>query len=192
MQIHVTLDPAKGERVGALFLNPGGSGFGAEDMVRGLRQFGPPDLTDNSDLVGVDPRGTGKSNPIACNDDEADAVRSLSDQPDDLDAHIADFSNLAAECERTCGTAIGSVHATLFPDSIRTMVLDAVVPTDPVDGTNESHAAGVEEALVKLDTSCELWLDCPLNAVGLLTAIEEGSIGDLDTRTFANAISPLF
>jgi pimeloyl-ACP methyl ester carboxylesterase len=235
--IHVTRHVATGERVGTLFVNPGGPGFGAEEMVGGLGQFGPPPLTEAFDLVGIDPRGTGKSGEIDCNaDDEADAARRLSYEPEDVDAFIADFVDLAETCEQkygaeylaslttenaardiesvrialgdeplsyygaSYGTAIGSVYATLFPDSVRAMVLDAAVPTDPGDGTYETLAAGYEDALVKLDTSCGLWEDCPLHNEGLLSTIDdvrqtledEGTIGSLDAATFNAAVGALF
>lgn len=235
--IHVTRHVATAERVGTLFVNPGGPGFGAEQMVRGLGQFGPPPLTQAFDLVGIDPRGTAKSGEIDCNDDDqADAVRRLTYEPEDVDAFIADFVDLAETCEQkygaeylaslttenaardietvrvalgdepltyygaSYGTAIGSVYATLFPDSVRAMVLDAAVPTDPADGTYEKLAAGYEDALVKLDASCELWEDCPLHEEGLLSTIDdvrqmleaEGNIGNLDAATFNAAVGALF
>ncbi|MEM9748076.1 MAG: alpha/beta fold hydrolase [Actinomycetota bacterium] len=236
VEVHVTRQEARGERVGTLFLNPGGPGFGAEDMVRGIGQFGPPALVDSFDLIGIDPRGTGRSGAIDCNtDDDADALRRLSFGPTDLDEYLVDFEELAATCEAnydtgylasittvnaardmesvrialgdepldylgaSYGTAIGSVYATMYPDSIRTMILDAAVPTDPVDGTFESRAAEVEQALVRLDTSCDLWLDCPVRDVGFLAAIEQvratleadGNIGNLDATTFNSAINLL-
>ncbi|MEM9039876.1 MAG: alpha/beta fold hydrolase [Actinomycetota bacterium] len=236
VEIHVTRQEARGERVGTLFLNPGGPGFGAEDMVRGIGQFGPPPLSDSFDLIGLDPRGTGRSGAIDCNtDDDADALRQLSFGPTDLDEYLLDFENLAATCEAnydpeylaslttvnaardmesvrialgaepldyfgaSYGTAIGSVYATMYPDSIRTMILDAAVPTDPIDGTFESRAAEIEQALVRLDTSCDLWLDCPVSDVGFLEAIDQvrttleadGNIGNLDAATFNAAIGLL-
>ncbi|MEM9035571.1 MAG: alpha/beta fold hydrolase [Actinomycetota bacterium] len=236
VQIHITRQEASGERIGTLFLNPGGPGFGAEDMVRGLGQFGPPPVVEAFDLIGIDPRGTGRSGPIDCNtDDAADELRKLSFDDADLDEYIEDFRDLAATCEErydlgylaslttvnaardmesvrlalggeplnfygaSYGTAIGSVFATMYPDSIRTMVLDAAVPTDPADGTFESRAAEVELALTRLDTSCDLWLDCPVADVGLLEAIDEiaetleteGSIGNLDHARFNAAIGAL-
>ena len=64
VDIHITRQQAGGERVGTLFVNPGGPGFGAEDMVRGIGRFGPPPVTEAFDLIGIDPRGDG---PERCN-----------------------------------------------------------------------------------------------------------------------------
>ncbi len=236
VDVHVTRQKAGGERIGTLFVNPGGPGFGAEDMVRGIGRFGPPPLTDAFDLIGIDPRGTGRSGAIDCNsDDETDALRHLSFGPTDLDEYIADFEDLAATCSSeydadylaslttvnaardmesvrialggeplsyygaSYGTAIGSVFATMYPDSVRSMVLDAAVPTDPADGTFESRAEEIDQALVRLDTSCDLWLDCPVRDVGFLEAIEavratleaDGNIGNLDATTFNEATGVL-
>lgn len=236
VQIHVTRVAAGGDRIGNLFLNPGGPGVGSEDFIRGVGGAGSLSWTDRFDLVGIDNRGTGRSNAIDCNDDDlADAERFLTYQPEDVDAYIADFTELAAACDSaydveylaslttenaardmetvrlalggeslnfyggSYGTVIGSVYATMFPDSIRSMVLDAAAPTDPEDGTFVARAAGFNDALVKLDTSCALWAACPLGDVGLIDAIDQvaamleadGNIGDLDAQTFGQVMGLL-
>ncbi|MFW2383911.1 MAG: alpha/beta fold hydrolase, partial [Acidimicrobiales bacterium] len=228
-----------GDRVGSLFMNPGGPGFGAEDMIKGLSQFGPPPLTESFDLVGIDPRGTGKSRAIDCNSDWLDdtLVQLTPDDgfADDVDLYVEDFKEMAAECNAeygvdylasittenaardietvrialgdeplnfvgySYGTAIGSVYATLFPDAIRSMVLDGAVPTNPEVGDLDTFGANVEAALVHLDESCNRWSACPVGDVGLLKAIEivrnqleeNGSIGPLQPHEFEAAVGTM-
>ncbi|HET6153846.1 MAG TPA: alpha/beta hydrolase [Marmoricola sp.] len=59
-------DPS--ERVGSLVVNPGGpGGSGLEYAAGGAKQFGKQ-LADHYDIVGFDPRGVGKSDPLKCVD----------------------------------------------------------------------------------------------------------------------------
>jgi len=235
-EIHVTLHQARGERIGAIFLNPGGPGGSVEDMVKGISNFGPPPLSDRFDIVGVDPRGTGKSTPVLCNDNWMDDVeRGISVEDglvDDIDAFLEDFDEMATTCEErygvdylaslttenaardietvrialggeplnylgySYGTAIGSVYATLFPNSIRSMVLDGAVPNAPASNTVELRGEHLEQALLQLDRSCELWDACPVGDAGLLESIETvraqlragDSLEPLSLLTFEKAI----
>lgn len=68
--------PARGERIGSLFLNPGGPGGPGMSMAAtGATTLADSPLTENFDLIGFDPRGVGASMPaIDCfTDEEADA-----------------------------------------------------------------------------------------------------------------------
>ncbi len=51
-------------RIGALFVNPGGPGASAIDLVRDLPL--PDALTEVFDIVGVEPRGTERATPVRC------------------------------------------------------------------------------------------------------------------------------
>jgi pimeloyl-ACP methyl ester carboxylesterase len=57
-------DPSK--RIGSLFLNFGGPGGSAADIVEALGAALFPVLNARFDIVGVDPRGTGGSVPVDC------------------------------------------------------------------------------------------------------------------------------
>lgn len=48
-----------------LFVNPGGPGVSADWMAPGLA-FAEPQLHQSSDIIAVDPRGSGGSTPLAC------------------------------------------------------------------------------------------------------------------------------
>ncbi|MCS7483804.1 alpha/beta hydrolase [Umezawaea endophytica] len=58
-------DPRK--RRGVLLTNPGGPGPGGLDHPQLLKLFGlPQNVLDTYDVIGLDPRGTGHSSPVAC------------------------------------------------------------------------------------------------------------------------------
>ena len=66
--ISVARVPAGGDRIGALFVNPGGPGATASDFAIQMASYLPRELTERFDIVGVDPRGTGASE-IDCGGD---------------------------------------------------------------------------------------------------------------------------
>ncbi|MEP6463717.1 MAG: alpha/beta fold hydrolase [Frankiaceae bacterium] len=54
------------QRIGSLFVNPGGPGGSGVDIVRGIAQFLPLQLRGRFDIVGFDPRGVMRSTPLRC------------------------------------------------------------------------------------------------------------------------------
>ncbi|MEV5239147.1 alpha/beta hydrolase [Streptomyces cinnamoneus] len=57
---------AQDRRLGSLVFNPGGPGEAGAAMVAGGLFEATPAVMDRYDLVGFDPRGTGRSAPLAC------------------------------------------------------------------------------------------------------------------------------
>jgi pimeloyl-ACP methyl ester carboxylesterase len=96
-------DPAR--RVGSLFVNPGGPGAPGTDFVGYVAAQLPDAITDRFDIVGWDPRGTGRSAPVDCGDD-LDPLFAVDTAPDDpteraaLEAAAQDF---VADCVRGTG-----------------------------------------------------------------------------------------
>jgi len=85
-RIHVARAPADGDRIGALFVNPGGPGAGGADFAAILSMILPSEITDRFDIVGVDPRGTGESSPIDCGVDATELYgtdHTLEDEEDE-------------------------------------------------------------------------------------------------------------
>lgn len=62
---------AEGDGTRALFVNPGGPGGSAVDYARVMATSFGDDVRSEYAVVGVDPRGVGRSNPIDCVSDEA-------------------------------------------------------------------------------------------------------------------------
>jgi pimeloyl-ACP methyl ester carboxylesterase len=65
--------PATGDKIGSLFINPGGpGGSGVGLVLGGFGQFLSDNLGGRFDVVGFDPRGVGASDPLHCFDSEDD------------------------------------------------------------------------------------------------------------------------
>jgi pimeloyl-ACP methyl ester carboxylesterase len=108
LQLAVRLYPAAGggsER--SLFVNPGGPGGSALDYAASMaRQLGSG-VTDLYDVVGVDPRGVGRSTPLECLSDSAfDAFTETDPDPDDPQevTELRDsVTDLGAACREQSG-----------------------------------------------------------------------------------------
>jgi pimeloyl-ACP methyl ester carboxylesterase len=104
LTVSVARVPASGDRIGALFVNPGGPGGTASDFALGLA-FGLPEaITDRFDLVGVDPRGLGASD-IDC-DGDITAMYSADptiDSPQDTTDLLAVSQSYVDACQNAAG-----------------------------------------------------------------------------------------
>lgn len=108
--------PATVAPVGSLVVNPGGPGApGTTYAAAAGLVFGKP-LLDNFDIVGFDPRGTGRSSPVDClSDAELDDYIAGDPAPDtrrekkDYAASVQDFG---AECKANTGAILGHVTTT--------------------------------------------------------------------------------
>ena len=59
------------ERIGSMFINPGGPGGSGVNFVYSAEEAFSPALTDRFDIVSFDPRGQARSNPVLCDLDQA-------------------------------------------------------------------------------------------------------------------------
>jgi pimeloyl-ACP methyl ester carboxylesterase len=99
-------------RIGSLVLNPGGPGASGIDTSVYLsfgQQLGglPTEITDRFDIVGFDPRGVGRSNPVKCID-SADQDASFAAPPDPADQSAFDeVAALNKKIAEGCGKKYG-------------------------------------------------------------------------------------
>jgi len=70
----VTKVPAQGDSQGALFVNPGGPGGSGFDYAKSARQTLSEAVNEYFDIIGVDPRGVSKSEPVNCLTDQQQDV----------------------------------------------------------------------------------------------------------------------
>jgi pimeloyl-ACP methyl ester carboxylesterase len=113
-------DPAN--RIGALFVNFGGPGGAAAAPVREVgRLLLPPEVLARYDLVGVDPRGTGESQPVQCTGSTAEQAAlpyaTLADFPTDRvqeEQAIAQARAFAEECRARNGDLLDHVGTLQF------------------------------------------------------------------------------
>lgn len=68
IQISVIKLPARKrqQRIGSLFINPGGPGGSGVEYARYAESAIPAAVRDRFDIVGFDPRGVGESSPVRC------------------------------------------------------------------------------------------------------------------------------
>jgi pimeloyl-ACP methyl ester carboxylesterase len=164
------------ERIGVLLVNPGGPGAPGRSLAQNAAYYFSRDVIDRFDIVAWDPRGTGESTPaVDCIDDYDDYftqpltaetgqrfVDSCTERSDAILPHVG-TANSARDIEairRALGEEtvsyfgfsysglLGLVWKSMFPDTVRAIVLDA--PPSPIASRAEriaSQAAGFEKNL---------------------------------------------
>lgn len=177
IELHVAVIPAikRNPQPDPLFLLAGGPGQSAIEsfpvMIPLLNQ-----IHEDRDIVLVDQRGTGKSNPLRCLDAEDEnlepeqAVELLKDCPDKLNADVR-FYNTEIAMEdldevraalgyekinlygASYGTRAALTYLRMFPEHVRTVTLDAVV--DPTFVLFMTSAQDGQTALESLFARCE-------------------------------------
>ncbi|MGL4177950.1 MAG: alpha/beta fold hydrolase [Dermatophilaceae bacterium] len=118
-------------RVGPLFVNPGGPGKSAVETVSGAGAAYDEFLGGRFDIVGVDPRGVGASEPIDCWSDEEYLERLGSATISDADRAFRNASKQGAELARACQRNaadllpyLGTDHAARDMDVVRAAMGD--------------------------------------------------------------------
>jgi pimeloyl-ACP methyl ester carboxylesterase len=104
----------EGEPIGSLMVNPGGPGGSAIDYLRHPAAAGfPAEIRDRYDLVGMDPRGVGRSEPVEClSDREMDRYTRTDQTPDDpgeVDKLVTAYTNFAKGCAQRTSGLLGHV-----------------------------------------------------------------------------------
>ena len=118
-------------RVGSLLLNPGGPGGSAIEYLEAVARTYDRAVRARYDLVGLDPRGVGRSNPVSClSGDRMDAFTSADLAPGDqraIDALVAADKEFAEGCRRQAGPVLGhlsTVEAARDMDVLRALLGD--------------------------------------------------------------------
>jgi len=141
-------------------------------------------LTENRDVLLIDQRGTGQSNPLRCRQiglDEAlsydweDLERTTQECLDGLQGDprfytttiaMQDYDQVRAALGYeqlnlfgvSYGTRAAQVYMRLYPERVRTVVLDSVVPQTLALGSE--HAEKLDQALDRILNACEADADC--------------------------------
>src|SRR5205823_4963546 len=98
----------KKRRIGSLLVNPGGPGASGVKFARDFASILPDEIKARFDIVGFDPRGSGATAPVKC-EDNLDGVFSADYSPDtpaeraDLDTRLQE---LAQSCEARSGNLL--------------------------------------------------------------------------------------
>jgi pimeloyl-ACP methyl ester carboxylesterase len=122
-------DPAK--KVGSLLTNPGGPGASGVDFIEEAKKEFDGTLHANFDVIGFDPRGLGRSEPIKCLSDKQQDAQNQIDAPKDPVARKAkeekDSKDFAAACQANSGNLlpyVGSRNVAHDMDVLRAVLGD--------------------------------------------------------------------
>ncbi|MCW2751450.1 MAG: hypothetical protein JWR83_2560 [Aeromicrobium sp.] len=100
-----------GKATHTMFVNPGGPGGSAIDYADQMKDEFGKDVRAKYDIVGVDPRGVGKSSPLKCLSDEQFDTFTAADPDPDNAAEIATFRHLTTELGTACEKNSGELAA---------------------------------------------------------------------------------
>jgi pimeloyl-ACP methyl ester carboxylesterase len=185
IELNVARVPASGRTAepDPLFLFAGGPGQAATEawlLVAGaLRK-----VNENRDVILIDQRGTGKSNPLKCPSMELeDALSTDWDKLEDLTRNCLEglegdprfytttigMQDYDAVREAlgydkinlwgaSYGTRAAQVYLRMFPEHVRSVVLDSVVPQELALGVD--HALKLDQAVFGVLEACEADSDC--------------------------------
>jgi pimeloyl-ACP methyl ester carboxylesterase len=141
-------------------------------------------VNENRDILLVDQRGTGQSNPLKCPEIELEealaadwdalaqstreCLASLDGDPrfytTTIAMHDIDAARAALGYEKvnlyggSYGTRAAQVYLRLFPERVRTVVLDGVVPQTLALGSE--HAAKLDQSIYRVLAACDEDPDC--------------------------------
>ena len=105
IELSVNRHKAVQQSKGVIFVNPGGPGGSGIEYAKAIDYIMTPELVDNFDVVGFDPRGVGASNPVKCGTDkDIDAYINADQSPDnqsEIDQYAAISKKLANGCAKT-------------------------------------------------------------------------------------------
>jgi len=131
-KVSVLKHPAsnKQDRIGSMFVNPGGPGASGAEYAYSAEYIVSPQLLALFDIVGFDPRGVGRSAPIRClTDDETDANYASDSKPDnpaEFETLVKEAQDYVAKCEKNTKnlTVYSTENAARDMDVIRAVLGD--------------------------------------------------------------------
>ena len=119
------------QRLGTLFVNPGGPGSAAQGFAPWLARVSP-DLAAAYDVIAFDPRGVGDSTPIECLTGAQTTRWLLTDPTPDTTAEIRDVMSHAATIGRGCNTRAPALARHIGTDAtVRDLDLLRAIVGDP-------------------------------------------------------------
>ncbi|MDE0805619.1 MAG: alpha/beta hydrolase, partial [Acidimicrobiales bacterium] len=148
ISLHVERLPATGERIGGLFFNFGGPGAGAADLIG---RFGvPSSIREHFDIIGMDPRGVGRSTPLACGLDAATLYSADPTIEDETD--VTELVGISIRYANDCEAAKGDVLPHLGTNDVaRDMdLIRAGMGDDTLSYVGYSYGTSIGQAYAEL------------------------------------------
>lgn len=131
VDLAITRVKATGDKVGSLFVDPGGPGGSAVDYAKAADYIVSDAIRENFDVVGLDPRGVGYSSPVECiTDAQLDELGAADGTPDTAaeEQETIDLSALPGEgCAKNAAPLfahVGTADAARDLDVARALVGD--------------------------------------------------------------------
>lgn len=131
VELAATRVRSTGDKVGSLFVNPGGPGGSAFDYAKAADAIVSPAIRESFDIVGVDPRGVAHSEPVSClTDGQIDALMAADGTPDNPQEEaeiVADSALPGIGCKEKAGPVwahMGTVDSARDLDIARSVVKD--------------------------------------------------------------------
>jgi pimeloyl-ACP methyl ester carboxylesterase len=189
LALSVARVPASGERIGALFVNPGGPGGTATDFAAGMAFSLPPDVTEHFDIVGVDPRGVGASE-IDCGGDltELYGLDYSLDSPEDTDALLSVSQQYVDGCQAAAGDLLpflGTEEVARDIDAVR-----AAMGDEQLSYLGFSYGTAIGQMLAELfpERIRAMVIDgvVDLGPTGVETAIDQAAGFEAALQAFAD------
>ncbi|MEJ5867519.1 alpha/beta hydrolase [Pseudokineococcus sp. 5B2Z-1] len=196
LELAVSRVPAgdPGERIGSLLVNPGGPGASGVDWVGAdAAAVASEAVRERYDVVGFDPRGVGRSDPVDCLDDaqlDAYLAQDVSTAtPADEEAALERARTFAAGCEADAGPLLGEIGT---PSVARDLdVLRAVLGDERLTYLGKSYGTliGAEYARAFPERVGRLVLDGALDPASTADDVALGQARGLEQslRAFATA-----
>jgi pimeloyl-ACP methyl ester carboxylesterase len=189
LTLSITRVPARGDRIGALFVNPGGPGGTATDFAAGIGYSLPADITDRFDIVGVDPRGLGASD-IDCGGDmqQLYGVDYSIDSPEDT-TELLDVSQQYVD---GCQSAAGDVLSHLGTENVARDIdaVRAAMGDEQLNYLGFSYGTAIGQELAELfpDRVRAMILDgiLDLGPTGVELAIDQAAGFEVALQAFAD------
>jgi pimeloyl-ACP methyl ester carboxylesterase len=178
---HRATDPAN--RIGALFVNPGGPGGATATLVRAADRVFPPEMVARMDIIGIDPRGTTNSAPVSCGVDPVDQEKVFSLETAlrevakacgkqsgqllkyiDTETAVKDLDWVRQSLGETqvnylgysYGGYLGAVYAQKYPNTLRAVILDSGLDHVPFGiGSATGKTTGWERSLRGFLQQCQ-------------------------------------
>jgi len=191
IDLAVLVAPATGERRGTLVVNPGGPGAPGTTFAAMADQALPDRIRESFDVVGLDPRGTGSSEPVDClSDSDLDAYFAADPSPDtsaEQRETVAWSQRFAAGCAQGAGKLADHVSTV---EAARDMdVLRAALGDDALDyyGASYGTKLGATYADLFPDRTGRLVLDggVDVNGSARTLALEQAAGFETALRAYA-------
>lgn len=141
IQLAISKVPSTGNRQGSLLVNPGGPGGSGYDYGAAADRVVTKSIRKSYDVIGFDPRGVQRSEPIECVDsaqlDKIVGADPTPDTPAEEQAAAATTKGFGVACEKNAGGLIGHVSTVEVAKDVD--ILRAAVGSPKLDYLGKSY-----------------------------------------------------